>query len=63
MKSLSKSRLAKLSEFVRKQCLCPCCGEEKECLDDYCTYDVDDRGHGYERMMEAREIYWGKEKS
>ncbi len=41
MKSLSKHRLAKLSEFVRKQCLCPYCGEEERCVDDYCTYDVD----------------------
>lgn len=58
MKSLSKRRLAKLSEFVRKQCLCPICGEERKCAED-CIFDVDCPKE-YERMMEAREMYWGK---
>ncbi len=58
---MKKNRLAKLSEFVRKLCLCPCCGEEERCLLEDCSYDLDD-SDGYERMMEAREVYWGMEK-
>ncbi len=54
------NRLAKLSEFVRKLCLCPCCGEEEKCAED-CIFDVDCPVE-YDSMMEAREIYWGMKK-
>lgn len=63
MKPLSKdfiARMKRMSKSLRVKCYCPCCNTIKKCLKD-CTFDVDCPKE-YEKMAEAREIYWGKEK-
>ena len=57
---MKRNQLAALKKYVKERCYCACCGTWKKCCPD-CTFDID-RPPEYEKMMLAREAYWGKEK-
>lgn len=57
---MKRNQLAALKKYVKEGCYCPCCDTWKKCFKD-CTFDVDCPTE-YEKMAEAREAYWGKEK-
>lgn len=53
------SELTRLREYVRLDCVCSCCSEDRQCVAG-CTYESD-VPEGHERMVAARLAMWGGE--